>query len=92
MFFKGSRYEKLPTAKYTDALGRTVTYVTTRYIPPTTAYIGHSVADGDRLDLIAYRYFRDPLRFWRICDANLATWPEDLLVPGAVIAVPPSEG
>lgn len=92
MFFKGSRYEKLPTATYTDASGRTVTYVTTRYIAATTAYIGHRVADGDRLDNLAYQYFRDPQRFWRICDANLATWPDDLLVPGAVIAVPPSEG
>lgn len=92
MFFKGSRYEKLPTATYTDASGRTIAYVTTRYIPPTTAFIGHSVVDGERLDLIAYQYFRDSERFWRICDANLATWPDDLLVIGAVLAIPPSEG
>ena len=92
MFFKGSRYEKLPTATYTDPSGRTITYVTTRYIPPTAAFIGHSVVDGERLDLIAYQYFRDSERFWRICDANLATWPDDLLVIGAVLAIPPSEG
>jgi hypothetical protein len=91
VFFKGSRYENLPTATYTDASGRTITYVSTRYIAATTAYIGYSVSDGDRLDNIAYQYFRDSQRFWRICDANLATWPEDLLVVGAVIAVPPSE-
>lgn len=92
MFFKGSRYEKLPTTTYTDASGRILTYVTTRYIPPTPAFIGHSVTDGERLDLIAFQYLQDSERFWRICDANLATWPDDLLVLGAVIAVPPSEG
>jgi hypothetical protein len=92
MFFKGSRYEKLPTATYTDPSGRTIAYVTTRYIPPTPAFIGYRVADGDRLDLIAYQYYRDPQRFWRICDANLAMWPDEILVMGAAIAVPPSEG
>lgn len=92
MFFKGSRYEKLPTATYTDSSGRTITYVTTRYIPPTPAFIGHSVSSEDRLDLIAFQYLQDSERFWRICDANLATWPDELLVPGAVIAIPPSEG
>jgi len=92
MFVKGSRYQKLPTATYLTASGRTITYVTTRYIPATPAFISHSVAAHDRLDLIAYRYYRDPQRFWRICDANLAMWPDDLLVVGAVIGVPPSEG
>ena len=29
-------------------------------------------ADGDRLDLISYRFYRDPEQFWRICDANRA--------------------
>ncbi len=92
MFFKGSRYEKIPTATYVDASGRTITYVTTRYIAPTPAFIGHRVTDGERLDLIAYQYYRDSERFWRICDANLAMWPDEILVLGATIAIPPSEG
>jgi hypothetical protein len=92
MFAKGSRYEKVPIATYKDPSQRAIAYVTTRYIGPTPAFIGHQVTDGERLDLIAHQYFRDPLRFWRICDANLATWPDEILVVGAVIAVPPSEG
>ncbi len=92
MFFKGSRYENLPTATYQDSTGRQVTYVTTRYIAPTTSFVTHSVVDGERLDLVAQQAYRDPQRFWRIADANLATWPPDIMVPGAVIDVPPSEG
>lgn len=91
MFFKGSRYEKLPTLTYVDGAGRTIPYVATRFIGETPAFIGHEVNDGERLDLIAYQYFRDPERFWRICDANDALWPDEILVPGAVIAIPPSE-
>jgi hypothetical protein len=92
LFFKGSRYWNLPTATYEGSTGRTVTYVTTRYIGPITSFVTHSVVDGERLDLVAQQAYRDPQRFWRIADANLATWPPDIMVPGAVIDVPPSEG
>ena len=46
----------------------------------------------DRLDLVAFRYFQDPEQFWRICDANGALWPDDLLEPGNVLLIPASEG
>ena len=39
---------------------------------------GHRVAQGDRLDLIAYRFYQDPEQFWRICDANRALDPDEL--------------
>lgn len=44
----------------------------------------HRVAPGDRLDLIAFRYLGDPGAAWRICDANAALDPEDLVGPDAV--------
>ena len=48
----------------------------------------HVVKAGERLDQIAYRYYGDPLKFWLICDANEAVFPEDLLVPGRVLRIP----
>jgi hypothetical protein len=93
MFFKGSRYEKVATATYTDPSGRQIQYKLVRLIPPTPAEMGHQVAPLERLDQIAYRYYRDPERFWRICDANVALWPPDLVAEsGRIISVPPSEG
>jgi len=92
MFFKGSRYEKVPTLTYTDRSGRVIAYKATRFIPPTEPLVGHEVTSDERLDHIAWRHYRDPLRFWRICDANRALWPDDLLDPGAVIRIPPAEG
>ena len=48
---------------------------------------------GERLDHIAQRVYQDPEIFWRICDANLALWPPDLVAePGRIIKVPPAEG
>lgn len=90
MFFKGSRYANLPTATYKDASGRVINYVRTRFITTPTSYIGHKVIDGERMDLISYQYLRDPEQFWRICDVNLAMWPDEIVVPGDTIAIPPA--
>lgn len=92
MFFKGSRYEKVPQAAITDAEGRVMQYKTTRFIPETPAIAGHLVVSHERLDHIAWQHFRDAERFWRICDANRALWPDDLLEAGAVIRIPASDG
>lgn len=91
MFFKGSRYEKVPTRTFTDASGRVITYKSTRFIPATSALQGHLVTSDERLDHIAWQHYRDAERYWRICDANTAVWPDDLLEPGVVLAVPPVE-
>ena len=92
MFFKGSRYEKIDTNAITDSTGRVLVYKKIRFIPPTQGVVGYSVRQGDRLDQIANRSFRDPQRFWRVCDANEAMWPDDLLLIGHVLEIPPSEG
>lgn len=92
MFFKGSRYEKVPSATFVDPAGRQIQYKLVRWIPDTKPVAGHLVGAEDRLDLIAWQAFRDAERFWRICDANRALWPADLLEEGAVIGIPASEG
>jgi hypothetical protein len=90
MFFKGSRYEKVPIAAIADATGRIVRYTTTRFIPDTPAVVGHRVMNGERLDHIAWEHYRDAERFWLICDGNYALWPPDLLEEAAIIRIPPA--
>jgi hypothetical protein len=92
MFFQGSRYATVLDATLVEPSGRVIRYKTNRFIPDTRAFVGHQVLAGERLDHIAFRHYRDPERFWRICDANRAMWPDDLLVIGRVIAIPPVEG
>lgn len=93
MFLKGSRYASVENAQFTDARGRLVNYKKVRFIPPTPRQAFYTVAQSDRLDLVAARFYRDALRFWRIADANQAMWPDDLVATtGNVIAIPPSEG
>jgi hypothetical protein len=54
--------------------------------------MGHILSQGERLDHIAYNYYQDPERFWRICDANRAMWPDELVAEaGEVVLIPPSE-
>jgi hypothetical protein len=47
------------------------------------------VGADDRLDQIAARHLGDPLLFWRICDANNALSPWELVAtPGESLRVP----
>ena len=93
MFFKGSRYTDVEESTLTDSQGRIISYKKVRFIPETTARLGHMVTQGERPDHIADRYYRDPERFWRLCDANIVMWPDDLVAePGRTILLPPSQG
>jgi len=93
MFFRGSRYTDVAEHEILDERGRVLRYKRTRFVPETPADLGYQVQQGDRLDLVAHRAFRDSERFWRIADANRALWPPDLVAePGRTILIPPTEG
>jgi hypothetical protein len=68
----------------TTADRRTVAYVRRRFVPQPGQLAQlqqHTVGQVDRLDVIAAQYLGDPELFWRICDANRAMRPEELLSP-----------
>jgi hypothetical protein len=94
MFFKGSRYAKVPDREWTDpATGRRVRYKGTRFIPDAPPVRALRVQAGDRPDLLAQAAFRDPERFWRLCDANGVLRPAELVrEPGQRVGVPAAEG
>lgn len=92
MFFKGSRYEGVPTQQHTTAEGRIIRFKAVRVLPEPIGIAKHVVDDGERLDHIAFTHYRDPERFWRLCDGNCVVTPESLARPGDVIDVPPGEG
>lgn len=88
MIFKGSRYDTTPVLTI-EAGGRRESYLAMRVLPPTPAGFQHTFRAGERLDLIAFKYYGKADRFWRIADANAETDPEDLLDPGLGILIPP---
>ena len=85
------RYDAVPTTTLevttTDGTKRVVTYYRRRF-PPEPSVVAalprHSVVPDDRLDLLSFRLTGDPLGFWRICDANAALDPDDLVDAEAV--------
>ena len=82
LFAPTSRYHPVPTAQITTSDGRTVSYVRRRFVPPPERFAllqEHAVAEGDRLDQIAAKYLGDAEQFWRICDANGAVRPDELI-------------
>ena len=91
-----SRYYGLETAQWTGSDGRVVTYVTRRFAPPPERFVTlreHAVREGDRLDNLAARYLGDPEQFWRLCDANRAMRPDELMeTVGARLRITLPEG
>ena len=92
MFFKGSRYKNIPEYSVMDASGNVSKAKSLRWIPDTSGTFMHTVKESDRLDLLAYKYYGDPKKWWLICDANSEVFlPLDLLKePGKKIIIPPN--
>jgi hypothetical protein len=85
-----SRYYGSKTLTHVTPGGETITYLVRRIVPkpgtPNFATIAqHTIRQGDRLDLIAAKYFGDPLIFWLICDANGAIEPQDLVAAAGTV-------
>jgi len=77
-----SRYAGVETKQLTLEDGRTVTYLKRRFVPMPERFQTiklHVVQQGERLDGIAARELGDPLLFWRLCDANRALRPDELI-------------
>lgn len=82
MFGPNSRYYLTPTARLVREDGTEVAYLRRRFLPAPERFAlleEHLVSDSDRLDLIAHQHLGDPEQFWRICDANSAMCPEELI-------------
>ena len=80
MFSKGSRYRNLPESSPVNAEGERLRSKELRIIPATAGRFLHTVREGDRLDLLAFKYYGDETKWWQICDANQTLlFPTDLL-------------
>jgi|ERR1041385_1903081 hypothetical protein len=94
MFDPTSRYYNIDQGTLTvtdpDGLPREIRYVRRRFIPSAdemTTLVEYTVLQGDRLDNITARFLTDPTQFWRVCDANSVTRPEDLEQIASVVRI-----
>ncbi|MCB1910022.1 MAG: LysM peptidoglycan-binding domain-containing protein [Rhodocyclaceae bacterium] len=95
-FAADSRYHGLDIAQWTRPDGEAVPYVRRRFVPPPerfATFAEHRVASGDRVDNLAAKYLGDPQQYWRICDANGAIRPDELVdSPGRRLLIGVPEG
>lgn len=81
-FPPNSRYHQTPNAKLVRLDGQMIPYLRRRFVPPPERFAllqEHKVVQGDRLDLLAAKQLGDPEAFWRLCDANGAMRPDELI-------------
>jgi nucleoid-associated protein YgaU len=88
MFDSTSRYASVDEATLIVD-GRLIRYKRRRFGPPAngSTVVEHTVAPGDRLDLLAARYLGDPTQFWKLCDATGVLDPAELERPGATVHI-----
>ena len=82
VFSPTSRYYGLPTTTLETADHQVIPYLVRRFLPAPERFAlltQHLVTQNERLDNVSYQYFGDPGAFWRICDANRAMRPEELM-------------
>jgi len=77
-----SRYYGVEMAQLERADRVTLVYLRRRFVPQADRFQllqFHTVTEGERPDNITARYLGDPEQFWRLCDANNAMRPEELI-------------
>jgi hypothetical protein len=80
MFSSNSRYRRSRLITTVNRAGQPIHAAELRIPPPTGGRFEHRVEEGERIDRLAHRYYRDPLAWWRIADANPAfATPDELL-------------
>jgi len=90
MFTSNSRYARVEDYEVRDAQGRPAKIKKVRFIPGTLANLTRQIVQWDRPDLLAFLYYQEPDRFWRIADANEVMDPAELVEElGAIIRIPP---
>jgi hypothetical protein len=87
MFASNSRYYSLPTYTVTTPGGAQVVVVQSALPNPLQLAGYHRRVAGDRLDLLAARYLKDPTLFWQLCDSNNAPAP-DALAAADLVGIP----
>jgi nucleoid-associated protein YgaU len=89
MFFDGSRYLRVADYTVEAADGTTRKLKATREPAATQPGLTYQVREGDRLDLLAYKFYRNPRKWWLIADANPdCICAEELLAPGRILTIP----
>ena len=89
MIDKKSRYGKTPIVELPHAGSQPLQLVGLRPIPRVDAVFFVTPVVGDRLDLFANTYYRNPTQFFRIADASDQLDPFDVVELGVPLAIPP---
>ena len=91
-----SRYATIATATLERPDGEAIVYLQRRFVPALERFAflqWHEVRQDERIDQIAALYLGDPQQFWRLCDANRALLPQQLVAqPGSRLRITLPEG
>ncbi len=88
-FFGASSYSRKigPSPGQPATAQKPVVLYKPRFVEPGEVRVLHTVGPGERLDLIANRYFSNPNGFFLVADQNDCLDAEDLVEPGRTLKI-----
>lgn len=86
--FTNSRYAGQNVVRVEGSDGNVYPTVFRQSPPPARKFLHYTVQMGDRVDILASRYFGDPTLWWIIADANPEILFPTALPVGRVIRIP----
>ena len=89
MIYLNSRYASVPLTPATDSRTSVVTPTVYRFRPAgaVKAYQSYTWREGDRIDVLAARFYADATQWWRILDDNPHVVDPSNITPGTVLRV-----
>jgi hypothetical protein len=90
LFPPNSRYHGVEIERLEPAEGEPIVYLARRIVPLPERFATlqeHRFEQGERLDVLTFRYLGDPEQFWRVCDANGVLRPDELEQVGRAIRI-----
>jgi len=89
MIFLDSRYAEGKIIKPYNVLRNSYELTVLRQFPNTlSGVIYYEWTDGDRIDLVATKFYGDPEYWWQIMDINPSILNPMEITPGTIIRIP----
>jgi hypothetical protein len=89
MINAASRYAHSQVVTIVSNDGHDIQVITSGHQSPYVfTYVWHMVQGNERIDNIAYDYYKDATQWWKIGDGNPEILDWSSLVPGTMIRIP----
>lgn len=88
MIYTNSRYVNQSVLRVQGSDGQSRPTLYRKPTAPARRFLHYEAVYGDRMDLLASRFYQDPTLWWVIADANPEVFFPGTIAPGSILRIP----